>query len=83
MLIGVGTVHFWISVVLESMGQAGLSDFLGRFPLLGRIFMKVNPGWLAKLAAGSAKHESYTVDLINRFAKLVPPSLLHRQLTII
>jgi hypothetical protein len=62
-----GEVHFWISVVLESMGQAGLSDFLRRFPLLGRVFMKLYPSWLAKLVAGSAKHEAYTIDLINKY----------------
>lgn len=52
--------------MLESMGQSGLSDFLQRFPLLGRIYLKLNPGWMKKLVAGSAKHEGYTTELVNR-----------------
>ncbi|PGG97502.1 hypothetical protein AJ79_09172 [Helicocarpus griseus UAMH5409] len=64
-----GKTHFWISVVLESMGQSSLSDFLQRFPLLGRIYLKLNPRWMEKLVAGSQKHESYTLELINRRIK--------------
>ena len=62
----VGTEHFWVSTVLESMGQGSLGDTLVRFPLLGRIWVYFNPGWLKKMAQGSAKHESYTLDLIRK-----------------
>lgn len=69
-------MHFWISVVLESMGQSGLSDFLGRFPMLGRLYLKINPSWLEKLTAGSIKHEKYTMDLINKFVEYCLTSLV-------
>jgi cytochrome P450 len=61
-----GTEHFWISTVLESMGQASLGDTLARFPLLARIWMRLNPNWLKALADGSARHEGYTLDLIEK-----------------
>ncbi|GME30024.1 hypothetical protein LQ345_000377 [Neofusicoccum parvum] len=61
-----GKTHFWISVVLESMGQASLSDTITRFPWLGKLYMRFNPGWLEKLSAGSQKHENYTMNLIER-----------------
>ena len=62
-----GKPHFWIDVILESMGQASFSDCLQRFPFLGRLYMRLNPQWLDGLVAGSQKHERYTMDLINRF----------------
>ena len=61
-----GNVHFWISIVIGSMGQASLSDTLVWFPLLGRLYMRLNPGWLQSLTEGSTKHESYTLELIER-----------------
>lgn len=64
-----GEMHFWIAVVGASMGQASVSDTLQRFPLLGKLFARVNPGWLEGLIAGSIKHESYTIELINRRIK--------------
>ncbi|KAM7203149.1 Cytochrome P450 [Naviculisporaceae sp. PSN 640] len=64
--ISSGKTHSWIAVVLESMGQASLSDTISRFPMLGKLYMRLNPGWLNKLLEGSAKHEQYTMDLIER-----------------
>ncbi len=61
-----GRMHFWIDVVLASMGQASLSDTLSRFPILGSLYMKLKPGWLRGLMEGSAKHEAYTINLVNR-----------------
>ena len=66
-LISVGTEHFWVSTVLESMGQASLGDTLVRFPLIGRIWVYFNPGWLKKMAEGSARHENYTLNLIRKW----------------
>jgi hypothetical protein len=51
-------------VVGESMGQASLSDTLGRFPWLARLYMKWNPGWLAMLMSGAEKHQRYTFQLL-------------------
>ena len=61
-----GRMHYWIAVVLASMGQSSLSDTLSRFPLLGRVYTKLNPGWLGGLVEGSAKHESYTLELVKK-----------------
>lgn len=61
-----GATHFWVSIVLESIGQASFSDTLSRFPFLGRLYMRFNPEWLRKLIEGSARHEKYTLDLIHK-----------------
>lgn len=55
------------------MGQASLSDTLSRFPLFGKIYMRLNPGWLNKLIEGSTKHEQYTMDLIEKFVPSLAP----------
>lgn len=68
-----GKLHFWISIVLQSMGQASLSDTLNRFPLLGKLYMSLFPGWLKRLTDGSAKHESYTLKLIDRYGQTSKP----------
>ncbi|KAL8747225.1 MAG: hypothetical protein Q9184_007630 [Pyrenodesmia sp. 2 TL-2023] len=64
-----GTTHFWIDIVVDSMGQSSYADCLQRFPLLGRMFIRLNPQWMAKMRAGSQKHEGYTMDLMNRRMK--------------
>ena len=55
--LSVGITHSWVSTVLDSMGQARLSDTIYRFPLLGRTYMKLDPQWLKHLADKSIKHE--------------------------
>ncbi|KAJ5870148.1 benzoate 4-monooxygenase cytochrome P450 [Penicillium solitum] len=64
--VDTGKTHPWISVVLESMGQASLSDTIQRFPWMGRLYMRLNPEWARRLIAGSIKHESNTMDLVKR-----------------
>ncbi|KAK3946266.1 cytochrome P450 [Diplogelasinospora grovesii] len=64
-----GKLHPWITVVSESVGQASLADTIGRFPTLGKLYMRLNPGWLHKLSRGSAKHEKLTLELIERRLK--------------
>lgn len=61
-----GTMHFWVAVVLSSLQQSSLSDTLMRFPLLGRLFMAMNPGWLKELVEGARKHEGYTMEMVNK-----------------
>ncbi|KAF2677430.1 benzoate 4-monooxygenase cytochrome P450 [Lentithecium fluviatile CBS 122367] len=61
-----GKVHEWIAIVLASMGQASFSDTLARFPLLGKIYMRIRPGWLKSLTEGSKTHETYTLDLVSK-----------------
>lgn len=64
-------MHSWITVVTESMGQSGLSDFLKRFPIFGRVFLKLNPKWLNSLMDGAIKHQTYTIDLVKRSSTLI------------
>ncbi|PVH91509.1 benzoate 4-monooxygenase cytochrome P450 [Periconia macrospinosa] len=61
-----GKIHEWIAIVLASMGQASFSDTLARFPLLGKIYMYVRPGWWRNLTEGSKTHERYTLDLLHK-----------------
>ncbi|KAF9729395.1 hypothetical protein PMIN06_011064 [Paraphaeosphaeria minitans] len=61
-----GKVHEWIAVVLASMGQASFNDTLVRFPWLGKLYMRVRPGWLKNLTEGSRVHETYTLDLVRK-----------------
>ncbi|KAL1607604.1 hypothetical protein SLS60_002538 [Paraconiothyrium brasiliense] len=61
-----GKVHEWIAIVLASMGQASFSDTLMRFPLLGKLYMRLRPGWLKNLTEGSKIHETYTLDLVRK-----------------
>lgn len=58
--------------MLESMGQASLSDTIQRFPWMGRLYMRLNPEWARRLIAGSIKHESNTMDLVKRFDLSLP-----------
>lgn len=48
------------------MGQSSFSDTLSRFPLLGLLYMGLNPKWMNKLLEGSARHEKYTLDVIQK-----------------
>lgn len=61
-----GKVHEWIAIVLDSMGQASFSDTLMRFPLLGKVYMRVRPGWLKNMTEASKTHETYTLDLVQK-----------------
>ena len=62
-----GSMHFWVAVVLSSVGQNSLSDTLARFPLLGKIHMLLNPSWLKQLMDGARKHESYTIQMVEKW----------------
>ena len=61
-----GKMHFWVAVILSSMGQSSLSDTLTRFPLLAKVYMRLNPGWLKGLVEGSLKHENHTIEMVNK-----------------
>jgi len=61
-----GEMHLWVSVVLSSLRQISWSDTLIRFPLLGTVFMKANPGWSKRLLEGARKHESYAMQMIKK-----------------
>ena len=59
-----GKMHFWVAVVLSSLGQISWNDTLTRFPLLGKAFMILNPGWSKRLLEGAREHYSYAIQMI-------------------
>lgn len=61
-----GTEHFWVSIVVKSLGMGALADCFKRFPYLAAIFMKLFPSLLNKLIADTRRHEAYTMELINK-----------------
>jgi cytochrome P450 len=61
-----GTEHFWVSIVVKSLGMGALADCFKRFPYLAAIFIKLFPSLLNKLIADTRRHEAYTMELINR-----------------
>ena len=74
-----GKMHSWVAVVLSSLGQFSWSDTLTRFPLLGKFFMIVNPGWFQRLLQGAREHEAYAMEMINKWVFV--PELHTRKLT--
>ncbi|KAL9583824.1 MAG: hypothetical protein Q9203_004916 [Teloschistes exilis] len=58
-----GKTHFWISIVISTLGQGALADVFTRFPVM-RNFMK----WLIPSEAYelTRKHEGYTIDLVTK-----------------
>ena len=75
-----GQTHFWVGVFLASMGQACLSETLKRFPFLGMIYTNLNPGWLSGLVESFVKHESYTIEVMKKWAwqsKMEPQMVDH------
>ncbi|KAL8954791.1 MAG: hypothetical protein Q9183_006931, partial [Haloplaca sp. 2 TL-2023] len=58
-----GKTHFWISIVISSLGQGALADVFNRFPFLRTLFMAVTP---ASKFEDTKKHEAYTVDLVTK-----------------
>ncbi|KAL8661263.1 MAG: hypothetical protein Q9202_005747 [Teloschistes flavicans] len=58
-----GKTHFWISIVISTLGQGALADVFTRFPIM-RYFMK----WLIPSEAYelTKKHEGYTIDLVTK-----------------
>lgn len=61
-----GTEHFWVSIVVKSLGMGALADCFKRFPYLAAIFMKLFPSLVNKLIADTRRHEAYTMELINK-----------------
>lgn len=61
-----GKTHFWVSIVIGSLGQGVLADCLNRFSFVRRVFLALFPGLLKKLSEDTAKHEAYTTDLVNK-----------------
>ena len=60
-----GKTHFWISIVISSLGLGALHDVMNRFPLLRHLFTLVMP---ASFSEDTKKHETYTVDLVSKYS---------------
>ncbi|KAI1873502.1 hypothetical protein JX265_005124 [Neoarthrinium moseri] len=61
-----GTQHFWVSIVVKSLRMGALADTFKRFPYLSSVFQHLFPQVLKRLVAESQKHETYTMDLVQR-----------------
>ena len=66
-----GEVHPWVSVVLSSLGQFTWRDTLIRFPLLGKIFVRLNPSWELRLLEAAREHENYAKQMVVRYGQLL------------
>ncbi|KAJ5674729.1 benzoate 4-monooxygenase cytochrome P450 [Penicillium maclennaniae] len=61
-----GTHHFWVSIVVKSLGLGALADCFKRFPWAAKCFLALFPGLLKKLAHDTRRHEAYTMDLVKK-----------------
>lgn len=58
-----GKTHFWISIVVSSLGQGALADVFHRFPIVQSLFKLITP---SSAYDDTKKHESYTIDLVTK-----------------
>ncbi|KAL8708610.1 MAG: hypothetical protein Q9220_006546 [cf. Caloplaca sp. 1 TL-2023] len=58
-----GKTHFWISIVISSLGQGALADVFNRFPIMRTLFKLITP---ASAYDDTRKHEAYTIDLVTK-----------------
>ncbi|KAL8950140.1 MAG: hypothetical protein Q9222_003817 [Ikaeria aurantiellina] len=58
-----GKTHFWISIVISSLGQGALADVFNRFPIMRSLFKLITP---ASAYDDTRKHEAYTIDLVTK-----------------
>lgn len=58
-----GKTHFWISIVISSLGQGALADVFHRFPIVQSLFKLITP---SSAYEDTRKHEQYTIDLVTK-----------------
>ncbi|KAL8724114.1 MAG: hypothetical protein Q9166_008126 [cf. Caloplaca sp. 2 TL-2023] len=58
-----GKTHFWIAIVISSLGQGALADVFNRFPFMRTLFKAITP---SSAYEDTKKHESYTIDLVTK-----------------
>lgn len=56
----------------KALRQGALADTLSRFPVFAKIMMAVMPGQIEKLMRDTKIHEAHSIDLIKRFAHVLP-----------
>lgn len=61
-----GKEHFWISIVINSLGKGALADCFKRFPWAAEAVQYFFSGFIQKLIADTKKHESYTIEHVQR-----------------
>lgn len=64
-----GTEHFWVAIVSKSLRLGALADFFRRFPMLSTIVQTVFSSFIDKLMVENRKHQQYTMDLVQRYAR--------------
>lgn len=64
-----GTEHFWVAIVSKSLRLGALADFFRRFPMLSTIVQTVFARFIDKLMVENRKHQQYTMDLVQRYAR--------------
>lgn len=66
--IYIGEVHPWISRIITAIGLSALADAFKRFPAFAATFKWLFPKAIEKMVEDTAKHENYTIDLIDKYA---------------
>ncbi|KAJ5134551.1 hypothetical protein N7448_000430 [Penicillium atrosanguineum] len=61
-----GTHHFWVLIVVRSLGLGALADCFKRSPWAAKCFLTLFPGLLKKLTQDTRRHEAYTLDLVKK-----------------
>ena len=56
----------------KALRQGALADTMSRFPVFAKIMMAVMPGQIDKLVRDTKIHEAHSIDLIKRFALVLP-----------
>ena len=67
-LVYVGKEHFWVSIVVSSLGKGALADCFKRFPWFSTAVQTLFSGFIKKLLEDTRKHEAYSMGLVQRCA---------------
>lgn len=62
----VGKEHFWVSIVISSLGKGALADCFKRFPWFSTAVQTLFSGFIKKLLEDTRKHEAYSMELVQR-----------------
>ena len=65
-LVFVGKEHFWVSIVVSSLGKGALADCFKRFPWFSTAVQTLFSGFIKKLLEDTRKHEAYSMGLVQR-----------------
>ena len=60
-----GELHPWVRVVMAFMDQMMLGDTLTRFPIIGKMLMKIFSGKVSQLMEDMREHESFAMEAVH------------------